>query len=557
MNKDISTANKNSKKRGKSDSSLQSLFRVSSLNINLPGLEKEGISPFCGKLKVELRSKRKTSVCPDCGVKSRHRHSTYKRLLQDIGVYDKGLLVELKVGKYYCKNPACNRHIFTERLPDVCRPYGRNTLKAEERIQQVSLKLSASSASKELDCQHISVSPSSCLRRLYVLGDENPDCDSVYVGMDDLAYKKGHIYMSAVVDHKTGRVVAILADRSGKTVEDWLAKNKQIQYITRDRGQCFVQAIDKELPHATQICDRFHLIKNIIDGMTPELKRLQVPPQKRTPHQHPTKEEAERLIVEGILSMGDAKHRDKLYTYREGLRLQSLGYTIKEIASQLDKTSVQVYRIIHNKKITCLMTDKQKIAFKHVSEVAAIISNGTLDVATITKQMDGRLGRELIGKITWTLRKEHKENREKVRQANKKAKEENRENKLSKQQIRELIIDVMKTPNDAIREIYRLAPDFKEAVGLCQEFRDIINGKGLINGLKEWLLKVKQSACRVLKNFAYGIEKDIEAVQAAIDIPLSNGIVEGTVNRIKAIKRQMYNRAGIRLLRAKVIYGSG
>ena len=39
-----------------------------------------------------------------------------------------------------------------------------------------------------------------------------------------------------------------------------------------------------------------------------------------------------------------------------------------------------------------------------------------------------------------------------------------------------------------------------------------------------------------LTNFAYGIEKDWEAVQAAIDIPFSNGLLEGTVNKIKAVK---------------------
>ena len=60
-----------------------------------------------------------------------------------------------------------------------------------------------------------------------------------------------------------------------------------------------------------------------------------------------------------------------------------------------------------------------------------------------------------------------------------------------------------------------------------------------------------------MRNFAYGIAKEKEAIQAAIDIPLSNGRAEGTVNKIKGIKRQMYNRAGISLLRAKVLYESG
>ncbi len=77
-----------------------------------------------------------------------------------------------------------------------------------------------------------------------------------------------------------------------------------------------------------------------------------------------------------------------------------------------------------------------------------------------------------------------------------------------------------------------------------------------MNDLEKWILKTKKSPNKALRNFAYGIAKEKEAIQAAIDIPLSNGRAEGTVNKIKGIKRQMYNRAGISLLRIKVLYES-
>ncbi len=69
---------------------------------------------------------------------------------------------------------------------------------------------------------------------------------------------------------------------------------------------------------------------------------------------------------------------------------------------------------------------------------------------------------------------------------------------------------------------------------LCREFRSIINGKGQVNDLEKWILKTKKSPNKALRNFAYGIAKEKEAIQAAIDIPLSNGRAEGTVNKIKA-----------------------
>ena len=70
--------------------------------------------------------------------------------------------------------------------------------------------------------------------------------------------------------------------------------------------------------------------------------------------------------------------------------------------------------------------------------------------------------------------------------------------------------------------------------------------------LADWLASAEQSACAELRNFAKGIRQDQAAVAAALTEPWSNGPVEGQVNRLKAIKRQMFGRAGFQLLRARL-----
>ncbi|HEY5470266.1 MAG TPA: transposase [Bacteroidales bacterium] len=55
------------------------------------------------------------------------------------------------------------------------------------------------------------------------------------------------------------------------------------------------------------------------------------------------------------------------------------------------------------------------------------------------------------------------------------------------------------------------------------------------------------------RSFARGLLSDIKAVENGINMSWSNGTVEGHVNRIKSIKRQMYGRASFDLLRKKVI----
>jgi transposase len=71
--------------------------------------------------------------------------------------------------------------------------------------------------------------------------------------------------------------------------------------------------------------------------------------------------------------------------------------------------------------------------------------------------------------------------------------------------------------------------------------------------LRRWIEGAKRCEFGALVRFAYGLPKDISAVAAAVDTGWSTGQVEGQINRLKMIKRQMYGRAGFELLRARVL----
>ena len=70
------------------------------------------------------------------------------------------------------------------------------------------------------------------------------------------------------------RVRAVSYTHLGEALDNWLARNPQIQYITRDRGRCFREAINRMTPGVTQICDRFHLAENMTDTMIPEIEKM-------------------------------------------------------------------------------------------------------------------------------------------------------------------------------------------------------------------------------------------------------------------------------------------
>ena len=71
--------------------------------------------------------------------------------------------------------------------------------------------------------------------------------------------------------------------------------------------------------------------------------------------------------------------------------------------------------------------------------------------------------------------------------------------------------------------------------------------------LAGWLHHVEADDQPELHTFATGIRQDLAAVTAGLTLPYSSGATEGPVNRVKAIKRQMYGRASLDLLRKRVI----
>ncbi len=72
--------------------------------------------------------------------------------------------------------------------------------------------------------------------------------------------------------------------------------------------------------------------------------------------------------------------------------------------------------------------------------------------------------------------------------------------------------------------------------------------------LEPWLQEAYESHLPEFKSFARGIKKDKAAVLAGLTLTWSNGPTEGHVNRLKLIKRSMYGRAKLPLLRARVLH---
>ncbi len=87
---------------------------------------------------------------------------------------------------------------------------------------------------------------------------------------------------------------------------------------------------------------------------------------------------------------------------------------------------------------------------------------------------------------------------------------------------------------------------------LAMRFRGLLRG-GTVEKLDDWLRDARRSGISGMQRFARALRHDIEAVRNAVQEPWSNGQTEGQINRLKTLKRSMYGRAGVDLLRARLM----
>ena len=103
-----------------------------------------------------------------------------------------------------------------------------------------------------------------------------------------------------------------------------------------------------------------------------------------------------------------------------------------------------------------------------------------------------------------------------------------------------------------IDALCKTAPEVRITAGHMRAFTDLLRQDDPA-GLEPWL---DAAASTGLHGFAAGLRQDLDAVRAAITQPWSNGPIEGRVNRLKLIKRQMYGRAGFDLLQQRGLHAA-
>ena len=91
-----------------------------------------------------------------------------------------------------------------------------------------------------------------------------------------------------------------------------------------------------------------------------------------------------------------------------------------------------------------------------------------------------------------------------------------------------------------------------EAIDLAQDFTTLVRQRQPTQ-LDPWLTRATTSTLVALRRFATGLYEDYEAIKAGVTLPWSTSPVEGHINRLKMLKRQMFGRARLDLLSRRFV----
>lgn len=510
-----------------------------------------GVETGQGLVILSLISKQKGCVCPVCGTIANRVHSYYFRTIKELPAFDYKVFLKLRSRKFHCDNLVCKRKVFTERYEEYFTAYKRVSKRLERKLLKIALLVGGNSGAILCKTLNIPISSSGLIRLIHQQELTKPEASDA-LGIDDWAYKKGNVYGTAIVDLVQHKIIDLLPDREASTVEAWLKERPTTKIITRDRFSGYATGITNALPYVTQVADRWHLLKNMGDALQKMLERKR---QELRPKRY----------VQRIPSRGeqtDAKEKEsvkKPMTKRQIQLQQVKEYNAQGITIRAISRALKICRQTVRKYIDLDEPPRKNGARTNISKFAEylqarISEDPTLEVMQLWKEIKGN---GFSGCRTTVY--EYLKNYSKGRKQHQTiilpqiAPWLPRKVSLLLYRKKELLSPKEKK---LIHELRNRSKEIKLASAMATRFRELMEEKkGHL--LKAWVNEVQETSLKELKSFARGLLSDFTAVENAFTLDWSNGQVEGQINKLKTIKRQMYGRASFELLRKRMVLGYG
>jgi transposase len=515
-----------------------------------------------------------SAVCPTCFTRSRSRHSCYHRKLRDLPVQGSPVMVDLRVGRWRCGNGQCVRKIFTERVPELARPWAQRTNRLHDVERLIGHGMGGRPGERLLARLGMAVSDDTILRAVKRVDVHTGGVSLRVVGVDDWAWKKGQTYGTILVDLERSGVVDLLPERSAESFAAWLAQHPEIEFISRDRQGLYADGARSGAPQAQQIADRFHLALNLSTAVEQELARhrsfLSLP-QPVGSSGAPCEDGGsgwEGAIYRQRIVQGRRDAKQALFETVRALHAsgQTVSQIVRETGISRNRVTAWVGVVELPERSQMEPTPRAPAFFQEY--LAKRWAEGCQHGPRLLKEIQELGYTGCFSYLAQFLARWRRKTptlpvalETTMPTANVAPRVGATASLLLCRQISPLVAaallgklrsEMTTGQQNTVDALKKVCPGYAVMRSLVMSFRTILR-TGKIKTLHAWMNKASASGIYKMQRFVRTLKQDQSAVEAAVEQSWSNGPVEGHINRLKTLKRQMYGRAGFELLRARVL----
>jgi transposase len=416
-----------------------------------------------------------------------------------------------------------------------------------------------------------------------------PPRDSPRVlGVDDWAMRRGQRYGTVLVDLERHQALELLPDRKWETFRDWLLQHPGVQVISRDRANCYAQGARAGAPEAVQVVDRWHLLKNLrvalkrcAERFSPEVQQAasevsaSMSANKPTPAISASTASAAAVATpsprsaasDAPFSMREIRRLRRYERYRQVHELHAQDKSQRSIARLLHLDRSTVGRYLHASTFPeRAPRSVPRDTDPYVEYLRKRWSEGCFNARTLMREITERGYQGSYDAVkrrvaTWRQPRHDATSTATDATTARNSIDKGHRSSLehpSASRVAWLLFlrpEELKSQEQLLRDATcRHCPVLAEAAELAHAFCDLVKHRQA-GSLSDWIAQASvATVAPELRRFALGLLTDLKAIEAALTLPWSNGQTEGQVNRLKLLKREMYGRAKLDLLKQRFLH---
>ena len=505
------------------------------------GLVIERVDADADRLLIVARPTAKTGACPSCGGVSARIHSRYVRSLSDLPSQGRLVRISLWTRRFRCVVAECSQRIFTERLEATAPAHSHAGRRGWRELSIISDWPSAAGQDKVLrgafSCRS---ARTPCCVLSGGMRRRRRRCRAWSASMTGRLSAVSATARSSV-DLERRRIIDLLPDREAATVAAWLAARPSIGVIARDRGAGYIQAATDGRPEAIQVADRWHLMENASAAFLTAVQRSMQAVRK-----------AVGIDVVDPMVLSCAERRQ----HSGWLRREEENAAILALAKQ----GVAIKEIVRRNQQVAWACPPGGARRPHGRfPQPAVLARSFPEAARcgLGKWLPERCRAVASSESCGFCRQTSRGHRMGDPTAERRSMAPRADARKRKIPSARGIARMMTIERDALsKTVARTMAIIEEAVPALVMARDLMDRfhamiqRHMSTDLEPW---ISDAAPGLLGSFVKGIVQDRAGVHAALTQPWSNGQTEGQNTKLKLVKRQMYGRAKLDLLRARLL----